>query len=128
MKKYKIELTEEQMLLVANCLEDISRFASGQWEMRFLIEEMLTGLDFYEAMERRKEAEDLLNKAKKVLLPDLSDNQSKNYNGTEFIGNVYQIYRTILHCIAVENNWDNVYSSPALESGTMGTVKIEKMK
>jgi len=89
---------------------------------------MLTGLDFYEAMERRKEAEDLLNKAKKVLLPDLSDNQSKNYNGTEFIGNVYQIYRTILHCIAVENNWDNVYSSPALESGTMGTVKIEKMK
>lgn len=128
MKKYKIELTEEQMRLVSNCLEDVSRFASGQWEMRFLIEEMLTGLEFNEAMQRRKEAEDLLNKAKKVLLPDLSDNQSKSYNGTEFIGNVYQIYRTILHQLATDNNWNNVYSSPALNSGTMGTVKIEKVE
>jgi len=128
MKKYKIELTEEQMRLVSNCLEDVSRFAAGQWEMRFLIEEMLTGLDFYEAMERRKEAEDLLNKAKKVLIPELSDNQSKSYNGTEFIGNTYQIYRTILHQLAMDYDWNNVYSSPALNSGTMGTVKIEKLK
>lgn len=30
MKKYKIELSEEQMRLVSDCLEDISRFASGQ--------------------------------------------------------------------------------------------------
>jgi hypothetical protein len=128
MKKYKIELTEEQMRLVSNCLEDVSRFASGQWEMRFLIEDMLTGLEFNEAMQRREKAEDFLNKAKKVLLPDLLDNQSKSYNGTEFIGNVYQIYRTILHQLAIDNNWNNVYSSPALKSGTMGTVKIEKLK
>lgn len=128
MKKYKIELTEEQMLLVSNCLEDVSRFASGQWEMRYTIEEMVRGLEFNEAMKRKKEAEDLLNKTKKVLLPDLADNQSKSYNGTEFIGNVYQIYRSILHQLAIDNNWNNVYSSPALKSGTMGTVKIEKLK
>jgi len=128
MKKYKIELTEEQMLLVANCLEDISRFASGQWEMRFTIEEMIRGLEFDEAMERRRKSEELLNELKRVLLPNTPDNSSKSYNGSDFIGNTYQIYRTILHCIAVENNWDNVYSSPALESGTMGTVKIEKLK
>ena len=128
MKKYKIELTEEQMLLVSNCLEDVSRFASGQWEMRYTIEEMVRGLEFNEAMKRKKEAEDLLNKTKKVLLPELADNQSKSYNGTEFIGNVYQIYRSILHQLAIDNNWNNVYSSPALKSGTMGTVKIEKLK
>lgn len=128
MKKYRIELTEEQMHLVSNCLEDVSRFASGQWEMRYTIEEMVRGLEFNEAMKRKKEAEDLLNKAKKVLLPDLADNQSKSYNGTEFIGNVYQIYRSILHQLAIDNNWNNVYSSPALKSGTMGTVKIEKLK
>lgn len=128
MKKYKIELTEEQMRLVSNCLEDVSRFASGQWEMRFTIEEMVRGLEFDEAMQRREKAGDLLNKVKKVLLPDLADNQSKSYNGTEFIGNVYQIYRSILHQLAVDNNWNNVYSSPALKSGTMGTVKIEKLK
>ena len=128
MKKYRIELTEEQMRLISNCLEDVSRFASGQWEMRYTIEEMLRGLEFDEAMKRREEVEALLNKVKRILLPNLADNQSKSYNGSDFIGNTYQIYRTILHCIAVENNWDNVYSSPALESGTMGTVKIEKLK
>jgi len=128
MKKYKIELTEEQMLLVANCLEDISRFASGQWEMRFTIEEMVRGLEFDEAINRKRKSEELLNEVKRVLLPSTPNNASKSYNGSDFIGNTYQIYRTILHCIAVENNWDNVYSSPALESGTMGTVKIEKMK
>ena len=128
MNKYRIELTEEQMRLVSNCLEDVSRFAAGQWEMRFLIEEMLRGLEFNEAMKRREEVEVLLNKAKRILLPDLLDNQSKSYNGTEFIGNVYQIYRSILHQLAIDNNWDNVYSSPALKSGTMGTVKIQKIK
>lgn len=128
MKKYKIELTEEQMLLVANCLEDISRFASGQWEMRFTIEEMVRGLEFDEQIKRRDLAEEHLKQTKRVLLPEMHYNGSKSYNGSDFIGNTYQIYRTILHCIAVENNWDNVYSSPALESGTMGTVKIEKLK
>ena len=41
MKKYRIELSEDQMRLVANCLEDVSRFASGQWELRYTIEEMV---------------------------------------------------------------------------------------
>jgi hypothetical protein len=128
MKKYKIELTEEQMLLVANCLEDISRFASGQWEMRFTIEEMVRGLEFDEQIKRRDLAEEHLKQTKRVLLPELPDNGSKGYNGTEFIGNTYQIYRTILHQLAMDYDWNNVYSSPALNSGTMGTVKIEKLK
>ena len=119
MKKYKIELTEEQMILVSNCLEDVSRFASGQWEMRFTVQEMVKGLDFDESIKRRDDTEDLLNKVKRILLPSTPDNGSKGYNGSDFIGNTYQIYRTILHCLAVENNWDNVYSSPALESGNM---------
>lgn len=29
MKKYRIELSEQQMRLIADCLEDVSRFASG---------------------------------------------------------------------------------------------------
>jgi len=128
MKKYNIELTEEQMILVANCLEDVSRFASGQWEMRFTVEGMVKGLEFDEAMMRKRKTDELLNKVKRVLLPNIPDNGSKSYNGSDFIGNTYQIYRTILHCLAVENDWDNVYSSPALQSGTMGSVKIEKLK
>lgn len=128
MKKYKIELTENQMRLVSNCLEDVCRFASGQWEMRFTIEEMVRGLEFDEQIKRRDLAEEHLKQTKRVLLPELPDNGSKGYNSTEFIGNTYQIYRTILHQLAMDYDWNNVYSSPALNSGTMGTVKIEKLK
>lgn len=125
MKKYKIELSEQQMRLIADCLEDVSRFASGQWEMRYTVGEMLRGLPFDTKMERRDEADELLKQAKRVLLPDYPDNASKGYDGSEFIGNTYQIYRTILHQLAKDNDWDNVYSSSALPSGTLGTIKIE---
>lgn len=127
MKKYTIELSEQQMRLIADCLDDVSRFAAGQWELRYTIEEMLRGLPFDEQMKRRKEAEELLRQVKRTLLPDLPDNGGKGFNGSEFIGNTYQIYRTILHQLAKDNNWDNVYSSPALPSGSMGTIKIEPL-
>jgi len=128
MKKYRIELSEEQLRLVANCLEDVSRFAAGQHELRFTIEEMSRHLPFDEFIKRRDDAEYLLFGVKRVLLPELQNGESKSYNSTEFIGNVYQIYRTILHQLAVDYDWNNVYSSPALPSGKMGTIKVEQVK
>ena len=53
MKKYRIELSEEQMRLIADCLEDVSRFASGQWEMQNTIQAMVNGLPFEEQIKRR---------------------------------------------------------------------------
>ena len=126
--KYTIELSEEQMRLIADCLDDIGRFAAGQWSLRTTIEEMVTGLPFDEQISRRNNAEEYLKLAKRVLLPDFADNQSYGYNSTEFIGNIYQISRTIMYQLAIDHNWDNVYSSPALPSGTMGTIKINKVK
>lgn len=126
-KRYTIELSEEQMGLIADCMDDVSRFASGQWQLRHTVEEILRDLPFDEQMKRRDEVEELLRQAKRVLLPDFVDNESYGYNSTEFIGNCYQISRTIMHRLAIDNNWNNVYSSPALPSGTMGTVKIEKL-
>ena len=81
-KKYTIELSEEQMRLIADCMDDIGRFASGQWSLRYTIEEMLRDLPFDEQMKRRNEAEELLRQAKRVLLPDFVDNQSYGYNST----------------------------------------------
>lgn len=115
------------MRLISNCLEDVSRFASGQWELRHTIEEMLIGLPFEEEMERRNKAEELLKQIKHILLPELSTYESRGYNGSEFIGNTYQIYRTILFQLATDNKWNNVYSSPALPSGNMGTIKIKSI-
>lgn len=126
--KYKLELSEEQMRLVAQCMEDVSRFASGQWQMQNTLEAMVKGLDFDEQIDRRDYAENFLKSAKNVLLPEIHNNSSKTYNGTEFIGNTYQIYRTILYQLAKDNNWNNVYSSPALSSGNLGVIKIEKLE
>ena len=127
MKKYRIELSEEQMRLISDCLEDVSRFASGQCELNYTIEEMLKELPFEEQMKRSNEVKNLLQQIKTILLPEKSKHSSKGYDETEFIGNVYQIYRTILHQLAKDNDWNNVYSSPALASGNLGTIKIEKI-
>jgi hypothetical protein len=127
MNKYRIEVTEEQMRLIADCLEDVSRFASGQCDLNHTIAHMGKGLEFDERMYRRDLAQQLLRNVKQILLPDLDRYESKGYNGTEFIGNVYQIYRTMLYQLAMDNDWNNVHSSPALPSGKMGTIKIEKI-
>ena len=127
MKKYTIELSEEQLILISNCLEDISRFASGQWIFYHTIEAILKGLPFDEQMKKRAEVEELFRQAKHILLPKCNDNSSLGYNGTEFIGNTYQIYRTILYQLAKDNNWNNVYSSPPLPSGNLGTIKIKSI-
>lgn len=124
MKKYVLELSEEQLFLVARCLEDISRFASGQWEMEHTLEGMLKGLEFEDMIERRNEAREHLRLAKRALLHKVPDNASKGYNGSDFIGNTYQIYRSIYYRLAMENDWNNVYSSPSLPSGNMGGVKV----
>lgn len=126
MTKYTIELSEEQMRLIADCLEDVSRFAAGQWAMKHTVEAMVEGLPFEEQLERRFKAEEFLRQAKRVLVPEFPDNGGFGYDGTKFIGNTYQIYRSILHRLAMDKNWNNVYSSPALPSGDMGTINIVK--
>lgn len=127
MRRYRIELSEEQMLLISNCIDDIHRFASGQWELKNTIDNMLSDLPFEERIKRRNEAEDILRQAKRVLLPDLPDNGFKKYNDSDFLGNTYQIYRNILHKISVSNNHNNVYQYPTLPSGNMGEIKIREI-
>lgn len=129
MQKYTIELSEGQLRLIAQCLEDVSRFASGQSEMRYTVEEMVrvaAPKDFEKQLELRNEAEIHLNNARNVLI-ELPENASFGYNSKEFIGNTYQIYRSIWHELLKDTEHWNVYHSPALPSGTMGTIKIQKL-
>ena len=119
---YTITLSKEQMLLIANCLEDISRFADGQCKLEHTVSIMLEDLPHKEYIQRRNEAQEMLSIVGDILLPN---SHKGGYNSTEFIGNTYQIYKSILHHIAVEDNWNNVHSSPPLPSGNLGTIKIE---
>lgn len=64
-----------------------------------------------------------------------SDQDEENYKETikdkinrkRLIGNTYQIYRSILHQLAIDENWNNVYSDITLPSGDMGTIKVERI-
>lgn len=129
MKTYQITLNEAQMRLIADCLEDVSRFASGQWALRNTIEEMVkvaAPRQYDKQIQMRDDAEEHLRRAKNCIL-DFSDNAGYGYNGTDFIGNTYQIYRSILHEFNKDAEDWNVYKSPSLPSGNLGTIKIEEI-
>ena len=49
-KKYQITLTEEQLMLMAHCVEDCSRFAAGQTELY----NVLRSIDMYDLSLRKK--------------------------------------------------------------------------
>ena len=133
MKKYIIELTEEQLMLAARSIEDISRYASGQTELSNTHACLLSECDDH--CEKRNEIEALLNKAKHIIYPGIGSYEYHGYTGEsaphksqqEIIANSYQVYRTLIHFVAVANQWNNVYSSPTLPAGNIGQPKLIKV-
>ena len=130
---YQITVNREQLLLIANCLEDISRFAAGQPELRNNISSLLARHD--DSCEKRDKIEEHLYAIKRIVYPELGRNASYGYDGgnqdddvrKRLIGNTYQIYRELLHFLAVNENWNNVYNSITLESGNLGGIKVNKI-
>lgn len=130
---YTVTLTKEQLMLVANCVEDISRFAAGQMELDHTIRTLLGDLD--DQMDRHNVILDHMKAIKKELHPDLGDSTSVGYDGGEkkgnrkrLVGNTYQIYREILHQLTVDQGIDNVYASPTLFSGDMGRIRVKRIE
>lgn len=124
MKKYSIECTEEQLLLISKCVEDCHRFASGQAE--FTNTTMV--------LELSGEVRDALQSVKPLVTPHLSHSASYCWDGgtcpndaqRKFIAKTYPIYREILHFLALQNKWNNVYDSPTLtckEGGELIKIK-----
>ena len=120
MKKYRITLTEEQLILISNCVEDCHRFACGETELwnttsAFNIKE-------------RKELKDWLQCLQPLVTPELSRGASYGWNGTgckdehqrKFIAKTYVIYREILYKIV--NN--GVYKYPTLTCEEGGELPI----
>lgn len=56
---------------------------------------------------------------------DYNGNGAKDMRVKRFLGNTYAIYREILHRVAIDENHQNCYSSPTLQSGDLGPIKIE---
>lgn len=130
---YQIEVNREQLLLIAYCIEDISRFAAGQPELHYTMDSLLSRQDG--KGEIRDEIKEYLYTIKKIIHPELNCNASYGYDGGDqndiirknLIGNTYQIYRQIFHFLAVDESWNNVYSGATLPSGNLGTISIKKI-
>ncbi len=108
MKKYILELTDEQYSLIALCTEAVHRISVGQ------VEEL-------DQIVPEKLDRELLVKLKEQAFPELSFNQSYKWCGghpdeafSHFQAATYAIYREMLHALTVNSGIDNVYQSPTL--------------
>lgn len=116
--KYQMTLTEEQIMLIANCVEDCHRFACGETELWNTI----TTMDGHgELRAKMKELHDFA-------VPELSANQYYDWAGSgckdksqkKFIAMTYAIYREILHKVVN----DGVYKHPTLTCEDNGGLPI----
>lgn len=100
MKKYRITLTEEQLMLIANCVEDCHRFACGQTEL----------WNTTSTMETHGELKAKMQDLHDFAVPKLGMWMSYDWSGEScedavqraFIRKTYAIYREILHKVVNE--------------------------
>lgn len=125
-KKYQITLTEEQLMLMAHCVEDCSRFAAGQTELY----NVLRSIDMYD-LSLRKKLQDL----QPLITPGLGRGASYDWSGSgcpneeqrKFIARSYHLYREIYHQHNLAEGIDNVYTSETLrckDSGEPIQIKV----
>ena len=128
-KKYQIELTETQMRLIADCVEDCHRFMAGQTELFNITSRLETYIEL------RYRLDDL----HPLVTPLLPHNANYGWSGgscpnklqRSFIAKTYPIYREIRHflaCQSNDNDW-NVYKSETLTCEEGGEpIRIKKME
>lgn len=128
-KRYKIELSEDQLRMIINCVEDCSRFMSGQVKLEHTTD-ILNNWDEVQ--------EELAKKIKPLVTPRLSFNASYDWAGSscsnekqkKFIQASYYLYRELLHQWTLMQDADdwNVYNSPTLRcEGSGEKIKLEEI-
>ena len=132
---WQIICNEEQLELISKALENYSRRLAGQFSrhedivIKDLVEKRLSNSNISDCQEFNKDLHETLLHLKRLLFPEFEDGSgSYSFNHTPEIGNSYQIYRTINHVLTKENQEDSVYRRSPLPSGTLGTIKVEKIK
>lgn len=135
-KKWRIELTEHQLLLMARCVEDCSRFLAGQTTLDNTRMCLLgqNGFDDELAGELRR--------IQPLVTPQLSIGASYGWSGSGCPNNVqskaiaetYYLYREIYHQTTLERSKEvdmkyNVYLDETLRCKNSGEpIKIERIK
>ena len=131
-KKWRIELTEHQLRLIANCVEDCHRFIAGQMG--------LSNSTVY--LQHYCELSDELDKLQHLVTPLLECGASYGWNGSscpykpqrKFIAETYYLYREIYHQLILDmsknkNMYCNVYLDETLTCDESGKpIKVERIE
>lgn len=131
-KKWRIELTEHQLRLIANCVEDCHRFIGGQMELS----------NSTACLKHYRHLGEELGTLQAFVTPDLEHGASYGWNGgscpdknqRKFIAETYYLYREIYHQLTLEAakhkdmGW-NVYLGETLICSESGEpIKVERVE
>ena len=131
-KKWRIELTEHQLRLIANCVEDCHRFIAGQMELS----------NSTACLKHGRHLGEILSTLQPFVTPELGCGASYGWNGCtcpddnqrKFIAETYYLYREIYHQLTLEAakhkdmGW-NVYLGETLTCNESGEpIKVERVE
>ena len=131
-KKWRIELTEYQLMLMAKCVEDCSRFISGQMELS----------NSTSCLKHCRHLGEELHTLKPFVTPELGRGASYGWSGgscpndnqRKFIAETYYLYREIYHQVTLNKAKDkdmdwNVYLGETLTCNESGEpIKVERIE
>lgn len=131
-RKWRIELNEHQLMLMAQCVEDCHRFMSGQMELSNSTSHLKHPCDLWEK----------LNELQPLVTPGLVRGDSYDWAGNNcpdvgqrtFIAETYYLYRSIYEANVCERAktekfpLGNTYMSETLRSKDSGEpIKVERI-
>ena len=131
-KKWRIELTEHQLMLMAKCVEDCSRFIGGQMELS----------NSTNCLKHSCHLGEELSRLQSFVTPELGCGASYGWNGgscpdenqRKFIAETYYLYREIYHQVTLDKAKDedmgwNVYLGETLTCKDSGEpIKAERIE
>ena len=131
-KKWRIELTEHQLMLMAKCVEDCSRFISGQMELS----------NSTSCLKHCRHLGEELHTLKPFVTPELGRGASYGWSGgscpndnqRKFIAETYYLCREIYHQVTLDKAKDkdmdwNVYLGETLTCDESGEpIKVERVE
>ena len=131
-KKWRIELTEHQLRLMDQCVEDCHRFIGGQMEL----------INSTACLKHYRQLSEELGKLQPLVAPEIGRGASCGWNGglcpednqRKFLAETYYLYREIYHQMTLEAakykdmGW-NVYLGETLTCNESGEpINIERIE
>ena len=131
-KRWRIELTEHQLMLMAKCVEDCSRFISGQMKLS----------NSTSCLKHCRHLGEELHTLQPFVTPELGRGASYGWSGgscpndnqRKFIAETYYLYREIYHQVTLDKAKDkdmdwNVYLGETLTCNESGEpIKVERIE